>query len=68
MTAMSVHSIVMAQTKLECFGAFPVYISTVSNVNITFGTFSLSAAKAAFTLVTVFMPSLVIARALSLLS
>jgi len=29
--------IVMAQTRLECFGSFIVYMSTVSNVNITFG-------------------------------
>ena len=30
------HSIVMGQTRLECFGAFIVYMSTVSNVKITF--------------------------------
>ena len=35
--SLSVHSIVMAQTRLEYFGAFIVYMSTFRNVNITFG-------------------------------
>ena len=35
--SLSVHSIVTAETGLDCFGAFLVYISTVSDINITFG-------------------------------
>ena len=35
--SLSVLSIIMAQTRLECFGAFIGYRSTVSNVNIIFG-------------------------------
>ena len=35
--SLSVHFIVMAQTGLECFGMFIEYMSTVSNVRITFG-------------------------------
>ena len=35
--SMSAHSIIMAQTRLEFFGAIIVYTSTVSNVNINFG-------------------------------
>ena len=34
---LSVHSIVMAQTRLEFFGAFIVYMSTVHNTYIIFG-------------------------------
>ena len=34
--SLSVHFIVTAQTRLECFGAFIVYMSTVSKVSITF--------------------------------
>ena len=34
---LSVHFIVTAQTTLECFGAFIVYMPTVNNVKITFG-------------------------------
>ena len=34
--SLSVHSIVTAQNRLECFGAFIVYLSTISNVSITF--------------------------------
>ena len=35
--SLSVHSIETAQTRLEFVGAFIVYMSTVSNVKITFG-------------------------------
>ena len=36
-TVLFVLSIVTVHTRLECFGAFIVYMSTVSNVDITFG-------------------------------
>ena len=53
-----VHSIVTAQTRPEYFGAFILYMSTVSNVKITFAAFSLSAVKAAFILISIFMSGL----------
>ena len=48
----------MAQTRVECFGVFIVYMSTVSNVNKLLTAFSLSAVRAAFTLVSIFMAGL----------
>ena len=35
--SLSVHSIIMAETRLEFVGGFIVYMSSVSNVKITFG-------------------------------
>jgi hypothetical protein len=53
--SLSVHPIVTAQTRLECFGTFVVYMLTVSSVKVTFGCVSLLAVKSAFTLVSIFM-------------
>ena len=54
----SVHSIVKAQTRLACFAAFIVYMSTISNIHITLAAFSLSAVKVTLTLVSIFMAGL----------
>jgi hypothetical protein len=58
--SLSVPSIITAQTRLECFGTFIVYMSTVSNVKITFGCVQFTTVKAAFTLVSIFMTGLYI--------
>jgi hypothetical protein len=57
-TVLFVHSVLMVQIRLGCFGMFIVYMSTLSNVKVTSGCVSLSAVKAAFTLVSIFMPGL----------
>ena len=55
-----VHSIVTAQTRLECFGAFIMYMSTDSNVNMTFDCIQFVSHKASFTFVSIFMAGLYI--------
>jgi hypothetical protein len=49
------HSIVTAQTILECFGVFIVFMSTVSNVNITFGCIQFVSHKSHIYTLSIFM-------------
>ena len=55
---LSVHFIVTVQTRLKCFGAFIVNMSTVSNVNITFDCFQFISCKTVFILERIFMAGL----------
>ena len=55
---LSVHSIVMAQTRQECFSTFIMYMSTLSTVNKTFDFIQFFSPKATFTLASIFMAGL----------